>query len=49
MIRGADAVDIRYHDGTSARVAWGVERTSFDRALAEHAARSGARVLELRP
>ncbi len=30
VIRGADAVDVRYHDGTSARAAWGVERTSFD-------------------
>jgi geranylgeranyl reductase family protein len=46
VIRGADAVDVRYHDGSSPRVAWGVERTSFDTALARHAAGSGVRVLE---
>jgi geranylgeranyl reductase family protein len=46
VIRGDDAVDIRYHDGTGPRTAWGVERTAFDGALAAHAASRGARLME---
>lgn len=46
VIRGDDAVDIRYHDGTAPRTAWGLERTAFDAALAAHAASRGARLLE---
>jgi geranylgeranyl reductase family protein len=46
VIRGDDAVDIRYHDGTGPRTAWGVERTAFDATLAAHAASRGARLME---
>lgn len=46
VIRGADAVDIRYADARGLRPAWGLDRTRFDAALAEHAATRGARVLD---
>jgi geranylgeranyl reductase family protein len=46
VIRGADAVDIRYHDQSGERTAWGLERTRFDATLAAHAAASGARLME---
>ncbi|MDP9468561.1 MAG: NAD(P)/FAD-dependent oxidoreductase [Chloroflexota bacterium] len=47
VIRGGDAVDVRYHDGSGARTAWGLDRPTFDAALAAHAAASGARLREL--
>lgn len=46
VIRGDDAVDIRYRDGAGPRTAWGVERSAFDATLAHHAAARGARLLE---
>lgn len=46
VIRGSDAVDIRYRDAAAARCAWGVERTVLDATLAAHAVASGARLLE---
>jgi geranylgeranyl reductase family protein len=46
VIRGADAVDIRYHDESGQRMAWGLERTRFDATLAAHAVARGARLLE---
>ena len=46
VIRGDDAVDIRYHDGAGPRTAWGVDRTTFDATLAAHAAARGARLME---
>jgi geranylgeranyl reductase family protein len=46
VIRGDDAVDIRYRDARGARSAWGVERTRFDATLAQHARSAGARLME---
>ncbi|MEP7040317.1 MAG: NAD(P)/FAD-dependent oxidoreductase [Chloroflexota bacterium] len=46
VIRGDDAVDIRYRDERGERQAWGLERTRFDATLAAHAVASGARLLE---
>ena len=46
VIRGDDAVDIRYHDDGGSRVAWGLERTRFDATLAAHAVACGARLME---
>lgn len=46
VIRGDDAVDIRYRDANGERTAWGLERTRFDATLAAHAAARGARLLE---
>jgi geranylgeranyl reductase family protein len=47
VIRGDDAVDIRYHVAGSARAAWGLDRLTFDAALAAHAVACGARLREL--
>lgn len=46
VIRGDDAVDVRYHDESGQRMAWGLERTRFDATLAAHAVARGARLLE---
>jgi flavin-dependent dehydrogenase len=46
VIRGSDAVDVRYHDESGQRTAWGLERTRFDATLAAHAVARGARLLE---
>ena len=46
VIRGADAVEVRYADRTGPRPAWGLERQPFDATLARHAASRGARLLE---
>ena len=46
VIRGDDAVDVRYHDAGGQRMAWGLERTRFDATLAAHAVASGARLME---
>lgn len=46
VIRGEDAVDIRYRDESGPRMAWGLERTRFDATLAAHAVASGARLME---
>jgi geranylgeranyl reductase family protein len=46
VIRGDDAVDIRYRDESGPRFAWGLERTRFDATLAAHAVASGARLME---
>ena len=46
VIRGHDAVDVRYADDRGPRPAWGLDRTRFDALLAEHAAASGARLLD---
>ena len=46
VIRGDEAVDIRYVDARGPRPAWGLDRTRFDAALAAHAETSGARLLD---
>lgn len=46
VIRGDDAVDVRYHDASGQRTAWGLERTRFDATLAAHAVARGARLME---
>ena len=46
VIRGADAVDIAYEDGSGSRHAWGLERTRFDAALAALVGDRGARLEE---
>jgi menaquinone-9 beta-reductase len=46
VIRGRDAVDVRYRDVAGPRDAWGLDRLVFDTALAAHATASGARLLE---
>jgi geranylgeranyl reductase family protein len=46
VIRGDEAVDIRYVDARGLRPAWGLDRTRFDAALAAHAETSGARLLD---
>ena len=47
VIRGDDAVNVRYRDIQGARTAWGLDRLTFDAALAAHAVASGARLREL--
>ena len=49
VIRGDDAVDVRYADARGPRPAWGLDRTRFDALLAADAAARGARVLERTP
>lgn len=46
VIRGPDAVDIRYRDARGARTAWGLDRLAFDALLAAHAVARGARLTE---
>jgi geranylgeranyl reductase family protein len=46
VIRGDDALDIRYRDDGGQRQAWGLERTRFDATLAAHAVSRGARLME---
>ena len=46
VIRGADAVDVRYRDAAGPRVAWGLDRLVFDAALAAQAVGLGALLLE---
>jgi geranylgeranyl reductase family protein len=46
VIRGDDAVDVRYADARGPRPAWGLDRTRFDATLAAHAAARGARLLD---
>ena len=46
VIRGDDAVEVRYVDPNGPRSAWGVERTAFDATLAQHAVAAGARLEE---
>jgi menaquinone-9 beta-reductase len=46
VIRGDDAVDVRYADARGPRPAWGLDRTRFDAALAAHAEARGARLLD---
>lgn len=46
VIRGDDAVEVRYADDRGPRPAWGLDRTRFDALLAANAAGRGARVLE---
>jgi geranylgeranyl reductase family protein len=46
VIRGADAVEVAYEDRGGARLAWGVERTRFDAALAAMAVERGAQLHE---
>jgi menaquinone-9 beta-reductase len=47
VIRGADSVQIGYRDAGGVRTAWGLDRLTFDAALAGHAVASGARLHEL--
>lgn len=46
VIRGHDAVDVRYADARGPRPAWGLERTRFDATLAAHAAARGVDLVE---
>ena len=46
VVRGADAVLVRYGDRNGPRSAWGLDRQAFDAALAEWAVGSGATLLE---
>jgi geranylgeranyl reductase family protein len=46
VIRGADAVQVGYHDRDGPRTAWGLDRERFDAALAAHAVAAGARLME---
>jgi geranylgeranyl reductase family protein len=46
VIRGDDAVDIRYRDPGGERNAWGLDRLTFDATLAAHATASGAQLWE---
>ena len=46
VIRGDDAVDVRYRDASGPRNAWGLDRQVFDAELAAHATSQGARLLE---
>ncbi|MEX0625076.1 MAG: NAD(P)/FAD-dependent oxidoreductase [Chloroflexota bacterium] len=46
VIRGDDAVDVRYRDAAGPRSAWGLDRLVFDAALAAYAVASGARLWE---
>ena len=43
---GGRSMPIRYADAQGTREAWGVDRRSFDAALAEHAVRAGAQLRE---
>ena len=43
---GGRSMPIRYADAHGPREAWGVDRRSFDAALAEHAVRAGAQLRE---
>jgi geranylgeranyl reductase family protein len=47
VIQGADSVQIGYRDASGARSAWGLDRLTFDAALAGHAVACGARLHEL--
>jgi geranylgeranyl reductase family protein len=47
VIRGADSVQVGYRDADGVRTAWGLDRLTFDAALAAHAVASGARLHEL--
>ena len=46
VIRGDTAVDICYRDAGGPRSAWGLDRVTFDAALAAHAVACGARLHE---
>jgi geranylgeranyl reductase family protein len=46
VIRGDDAVEIRYRDAAGPRSAWGLDRVTFDAGLAAHAAATGASLAE---
>jgi menaquinone-9 beta-reductase len=46
VIRGQDAVDMRYQDASGPRPAWGLDRKKFDAILAAHAVSCGARLME---
>ena len=46
IIRGADAVEVTYEDRCGPRLAWGLERTRFDTALARQAVERGAELRE---
>jgi geranylgeranyl reductase family protein len=46
VIRGDDAVDVRYADDRGPRPAWGLDRTRFDALLAANAEENGARLLD---
>jgi len=46
VIRGDDAVDVRYHDARGSRTAWGLDRQVFDAALASHAVGAGVQLRE---
>ena len=46
VIRGKDAVDVRYADARGPRPAWSLDRTRFDSALAAHAETCGTRLLD---
>ena len=46
VIRGADAVQIGYQDANGTRTAWGLDRRTFDAALAAHAVAAGAQLRE---
>ncbi len=47
VVRGQDRVRIDYHDRRGSRHAWGLDRRTFDAALARHATAAGARLFEL--
>ena len=46
VIRGDDAVDVRYRDAAGPRTAWGLDRLTFDASLAVNATERGARLEE---
>jgi menaquinone-9 beta-reductase len=46
VIRGDDALEIRYADAHGPRVAWGLDRRRFDAALAHFAVERGVRLME---
>jgi geranylgeranyl reductase family protein len=47
VVRGADRVRIGYHDRRRSRHAWGLDRRTFDAAVAGHAVAAGARLMDL--
>ena len=47
VIKGSDSVQISYRDARGVRSAWGLDRLTFDAALAAHAVERGARLHEL--
>src|SRR5438132_3053482 len=47
VIKGSDSVQIGYRDAGGVRSAWGLDRLTFDAALAAHAVERGARLHEL--